>query len=277
MRAPSRLTTEGVTYHPEFRNVGYLIHPSVASALPSNPRVADLGTGTGVFLTRFRELYPNATLDGFDISPVLFPQPTPPGMTLATMDVKEPVPEELCGKYDLVHVRLLAAAMGADEWAPVVRNVARLLRPGGWLQWEECDFAGVKHFRGREGAHVDAARRLGRAFRDGLLARFEHGWNTLPGDMHDAGLAPVTSDMVSSDRLPETRERITANGMRAILAWAQLMTSKAVPGSMSAEELQKAERDAYEDIRSGCYVRFDIYVACGRMPPAEASKMMVKN
>ncbi|KAK9422881.1 putative Methyltransferase domain-containing protein [Seiridium unicorne] len=248
--------------------MGYLIHPSVASTLPSSPHVADVGTGTGAFLRHLQGVYPNAVLQGFDISTALFPKSELPGIALTTWDVKEPVSQDQYGKYDLVHARLLAAAMQADEWAPAVRNVSKLLKPGGWLQWEECDFASVKHLRGGEGSHVETARRLGRAFRKGLLDRFEHGWNTLPDDMREAGLTSVVVDFVSSDRVPETRERMTANGMRAVLAWAKLMTARGAPASLHGVDLQKAERDAYEDIRSGCYVRFDIYVASGRMPLA---------
>lgn len=250
----------------EYRNIGYLIHPSAAATLPLNPHVADVGAGTGIFLRRLQAVCPGAVLDGYDISSALFPQSVISGMTMNILDVKEPVPEKLWGKYDLVHVRLLAAGMRPDEWAPAVMNVAKLLKPGGWLHWEECDFAGVKHLRGREGSHVETARRLGRAFRDGLLERFEHGWSTLPGDMRAAGLTSVIEDFVSSDRVPETRERMTANGMRAILAWMKAVAAKKALSGLPSEDLQKAETDAYEDIKSGCYVRFDIYVACGQMP-----------
>lgn len=141
-----------------------------------------MATGTGVFLQHIHNEHPGATLHGFDISSALFPSPAHQDITFETLDVKQPIPESLRGKYDLVHVRMLAAAMMPDEWAPVVRNVSMLLRPGGWLQWEECDFAGVKHHRGPHGSRVDTARRLGCAFRNGLLDRFEHGWSTLPDD-----------------------------------------------------------------------------------------------
>jgi hypothetical protein len=49
--------------------------------------------------------------------------------------------------------------------------------------------------------------------------------------------------------------------MQAILSWARRM---AEPGTMTLEELNKAEAQVYEDIRSGCYVRFDVYVTRGR-------------
>lgn len=162
--------------------MGYLLHPNVVAQLPLDAHVADVATGTGIFLQYVHRERPESTLHGFDISSDLFPETTHQNVTLSTMDVKKPVPEDLRGKYDLVHVRMLAAAMLPEEWAPVVRNVSMLLKPGGWLQWEECDFAGVRHFRGSDGAHVETARRLGRAFRNGLLERLGHGWSTLPDD-----------------------------------------------------------------------------------------------
>lgn len=243
--------------------MGFLIHPSVATTLPANPCVADVATGTAIFLRNFRTHYPGAALDGFDISSELFPSPAPPGVDLNIFDVKTPVPDELRGKYDLVHVRLLAAAMGPDDWTPAVQNVSQLLKPGGWLQWEECDFAGVKHFRARVDSQVGTARRLGFAFRDALIERFKHGWSTLPNDMRVSGLSPVLSDFASSDRVPETREPMTANGMKAILSWMKIMAAK---GAFAGEDLAALEREAHEDIKSGCYVRYDIHVACGQMP-----------
>lgn len=84
--------------------------------------------------------------------------------------------------------------------------------------------------------------------------------------MRAAGLVHIASDYVSSDRVPETRERMTANGMCAIVSWARLMAAREAPESIGSEELGRAENAAYEDIRSGCYVRFDIHIACGQMP-----------
>jgi hypothetical protein len=197
----------------------------------------------------------------------MFPQQHSPNVNLHVLDIKQPIPLGLQGTYDLVHVRLLAAAMLPHEWSTVVRNVSQLLKPGGWLQWEECDFAHVKHLRGhREGSHVDTARGLGRAFRDALRERFEHGWTTLADEMRAAGLCRVAADFVSSDRLPETREPMTTNGMKAIFKWARLMVDAHanVPGLPAPGELQHAEEAAMADIKSGCYVRFDIHVVCGQ-------------
>ncbi|KAI1169039.1 S-adenosyl-L-methionine-dependent methyltransferase [Nemania serpens] len=249
-------------------NIGYILHPSVVASLPATARIADIGTGTGRFLLRLRESYPNAVLDGSDISSALYPpQDTlPSNVYLTELDAKQPLPEHLHGQYDLVHVRLLVAAMLPGDWDTVVRNLCLLLKPGGFLQWEECDFVGSKYLRGKVNSTVEAARFMGYAFRDALRERFEHGWSTLPKNMTDAGLTPVVSDVVSSDRLPETRAQLTITGLQAIFSWARLMTERGVKGSLSSDELESLERKAYEDVRSGCYVRYDIYVTCGQKP-----------
>jgi uncharacterized protein YjiS (DUF1127 family) len=206
------------------------------------------------------------TLDGFDISTALFMPPNllPTGTQLRQLDIKQPIPENLEGRYDVVHVRMLAAGILPGEWEFVVHNVVKLLRPGGWLQWGECDFASVKHLRGRCGATVESARKMGCSFREALSEHFEHGWNDLPRNLEGAGLECIETDILSSDRDPETREGMTTNGMQAIFSWARRNAKRGEVGSMSLRELDDLEVQAYEDIKSGCYVRFDVYVTRGK-------------
>ncbi|KAI1825061.1 S-adenosyl-L-methionine-dependent methyltransferase [Xylaria intraflava] len=247
-------------------NIGYLIHPRVAAALPPNPRIADIGTGTGRFLQCVQEsgAFPNATLDGYDISASMYPQPVPETMNLQVLDMKEPVPEELHGVYDLVHARMLVAAVLPTEWTALVANLTKLLKPGGWLQWGECDFISSKFFRGGalEASSTDTVGALGEKWRDEMRERFSCGWSTLAGDMRAAGLNPVNSDCVSSDRLPETRKKVVENGMTSIFSWLRVLASKGV--GMTDEELDLAEKRATEEIESGAYVRYDVYVVTGK-------------
>jgi hypothetical protein len=42
------------------------------------------------------------------------------------------------------------------------------------------------------------------------------------------------------------------------------MTERGEPGAIKLEVLDGMETKAYEDNRSGCYVRFDVYVTRGR-------------
>lgn len=109
------------------------------AAVPS-PRIADVATGTGIWLADLAgELPPHAELDGFDMDESKFAprEDLPANVTLRAADMRAPFPAELLGSYDVVHVRLVLYAMRAGDWEPVARNLAALLRPGGWLLWEE--------------------------------------------------------------------------------------------------------------------------------------------
>ncbi|OTB15896.1 hypothetical protein K445DRAFT_300691 [Daldinia sp. EC12] len=249
-------------------NIGYLLHPAVAASLPPNPRIADIGTGTARFLLLLREQYPNAILDGYDISPKLFPPENrlPPNVSLGVLDMKQPVPKELHGKYDVVHVRLMMAAMLPTEWPFVVKNLSELLRPGGFLQWEETDFVQAKYLRSLPEGKVDSLRFMGHQFRDGLRERFEHGWSTLPDQMREAGLSPVLTDVAATDRVPETRKILTTSCAGLFFAWARMMADRGAPGAMTHEELDEMEKKVNDEISSGAYLRYEIYVACGQKP-----------
>lgn len=244
------------------------MHPSITDKLPGSPAIADIGTGTGVFLLQLAKLYPEATLRGFDISPELYPAPEslPSNVQLGIMDVKQPPPPEEHNRYDVVHVRLLTAAMNPTDWDSAVRNLTRLLKPGGALQWEECDFTQSPYRRGRMDSSVSAARFISSKFREALMEKFSSGWSTLPQIMQSVGLLGVDDDIVSSDRVVETRETLTANGMIAIFLWAELMSKRGSPGSLQIDELNRLEVQVDRDIRSGCYVRYDVHVALGFKP-----------
>ncbi|KAI0112258.1 S-adenosyl-L-methionine-dependent methyltransferase [Nemania sp. FL0031] len=245
-------------------NIGYLIHPTITASLPKRPFIADIATGTGRFLFSLQKTYPDARLDGFDISAALFQDNLPENVSLSILDVKKPIPEKLHGLYDMVNVRMLVAGMLPDDWTPTILNLSQMLKPGGYLQWTECDFVSLKHLRGRVDSRVDHIRLLGRAFGIALRERFLHGWNTLPAQMQAAGLHAVSRDTVSSDRVPESREKMTRSSVLAPLAWMRLMADRGAPEALASDDIDQLDVDVQEDIKSGAYVRYDIHTVYGR-------------
>lgn len=247
------------------RNIGYLLHPSIVSKLPSSPIIADIGTGTGQFLIQLADICPNASFHGFDISAALFPpaDTLPFNVHLDTMDIKQPVETTKQGKYDVVHVRLMAAGIAPTEWELVVQNIIHLVKPGGAVQWEECNWADVQHIRGGIDSSVYTARLMGSRFKNALKDKFSYGWKILPHIFKSKGLTQVEEDILSSDRVVETRNALTRNGMQAIFSWSRLLSSRNADKSLPMDELDKLEAEAARDIESGCYVRFDIHVMLG--------------
>ncbi|KAF7712279.1 Uncharacterized protein PECH_008963 [Penicillium ucsense] len=122
-------------------NIKYLLHPAIT--VHDHACIADIGTGTAsvIWLRDLsREVPSSCQPHGFDISAAMFPdrQILPPNVTLFEQDMLQPFPEQFLGHYDVVHVRLMIVALSSDHWAMGVQNLMTLLRPGGWLQWEDC-------------------------------------------------------------------------------------------------------------------------------------------
>jgi SAM-dependent methyltransferase len=242
-----------------------LLHPIVRAKLYPSACIADVGTGTAAFLRSLARDWPKATLHGYDISTGLFPpvNTLPSNVTLFLYDARQDVPSYLREKYDLVHVRLIAAGLSAREWTGAVKNLFQLLKPGGVIQWEECDFTAVRHLPGDPDSTIDTASVMGRMFLTAMRPRFEYGWNEMAADMRAAGLENVQTEAVAAHRLYATRARLTANGMEAIFAWARLQSARGSEGALSMDQLGQLEQKAYADIQSGCYVTFDVHVAWG--------------
>ncbi|TEY47664.1 hypothetical protein BOTCAL_0302g00120 [Botryotinia calthae] len=124
--------------------LGYLLHPSIPLPSPKTRyRIADLGTGTGIWpLDLVRQLTSTVQLYGFDISSSQFPHPNylPSNVKLEVLDsLRVDPPEELLGSFDIVHLRLwLGVVMNGDPSA-LLTHALKLLRPGGYIQWDEID------------------------------------------------------------------------------------------------------------------------------------------
>ncbi|MCJ1303443.1 hypothetical protein MMC08_006253 [Hypocenomyce scalaris] len=120
---------------------GYLLHPEIPLD-KEGLKIADIACGTGIWLIELAKTLPAATqLDGYDISSAQFPPKEwwPKNVNLQTLDALGAVPEELVGKYDVVHVGLLCVVVRNEDPAPVLKHLMALLKPGGYLQWDEND------------------------------------------------------------------------------------------------------------------------------------------
>lgn len=128
--------------HPFFHNImeRQLLPAHIAAELQSNPspKVLEVATGSAIWLRDLAETLPkSAELIGLDFDTSKFPTDLPPNIKLGFGDMYEPVPEELQGRFDVVHVRLIlyAARKGMGVW--LAKNLLSLLRPGGWLVWAD--------------------------------------------------------------------------------------------------------------------------------------------
>ncbi|MCJ1392252.1 hypothetical protein MMC18_005119 [Xylographa bjoerkii] len=122
---------------------GHLIHPSVPR--DDLKAIADIGTGTGVWMEEVQQEFEathagrNVQFTGFDVSETLFPCQNRPGQTFVVHDAVQPFPDEYHEKFDLVHLRFLSYSIEPHQLEDLVEFVSEILRPGGYLQWQEID------------------------------------------------------------------------------------------------------------------------------------------
>ncbi|KAM4065786.1 methyltransferase [Hirsutella rhossiliensis] len=116
------------------------------SSLGRAPVVADVATGTGLWLRDLAmKLSPDAQLDGYDLDTAKFLEPSqlPPNVKLMQGNALEPFPPEKHESYDFVHIRFMLYGLKAHQWDEIAINVQPLLRPGGYLLWEEAGYPGM--------------------------------------------------------------------------------------------------------------------------------------
>jgi SAM-dependent methyltransferase len=122
--------------------LGFNIHPRIPTA--GFKRIVDIATGTAIWPLDVASEYPDSAVDGYDISLKQCPPRDflPRIRKLGEWDIFEEPPEEMCGRYDIVHVRLVIFVVQNNDPRSIIRNLMKLLKPGGWLQWDELDLSG---------------------------------------------------------------------------------------------------------------------------------------
>ena len=134
------------------------MHPDIPLSRP-DLEVAEVGTGTGIWLLEVAKQLPStAKFTGFDISADQFPHEAwlPGNVTFSVADASKPPASEFQGKFDVVHLRLFSLVVENNDPTPFIDHCLSLLRPGGYLQWDEYDLnstgvvraeqqAGMKH------------------------------------------------------------------------------------------------------------------------------------
>jgi SAM-dependent methyltransferase len=103
--------------------------------------ILDVGTGTGRWARELAAEFPNANVIGLDVNPPPGDESAqaggvdlrPPNYTFVPGNVLEGIPFSN-QSFAFVHMRALVTAIPHDRWLAVVRALARVTRPGGWIE-----------------------------------------------------------------------------------------------------------------------------------------------
>ncbi|KAJ5550544.1 Methyltransferase type 12 [Penicillium sp. DV-2018c] len=222
------------TQHRFFVNLSNLIHPSIPKDITA---IADLGTGTGIWLEDVSKSLPNKSvyLHGFDISSAQFPpgheirRPGQKPISLSIHNVLHPFPKKHHGKYDLVHIRLLTAGLKKEDYPTVLASARALLRPNGWIQWEELDDTAYCTDAIPEPAAITSLRQ---SLRDAMLklGMWPFATQLVYDEISADGFADVvreTYTTLGKDHLRATAQRWVAGSMRALVPASMVVTGEA--------------------------------------------------
>ncbi|OJJ46766.1 hypothetical protein ASPZODRAFT_66834 [Penicilliopsis zonata CBS 506.65] len=114
---------------------GRLIFPPV----PRPKRILDCGYGSGAWAVDVAEQHPECEVIGVDVSPHMQPGDMPDNLWLQVDDLNRPFtfPSRY---FDLVHSQLVATGINRSRWPSYIRDIVRVLKPGGWVQMTEIYF-----------------------------------------------------------------------------------------------------------------------------------------
>ncbi|KAJ7267775.1 S-adenosyl-L-methionine-dependent methyltransferase [Mycena rebaudengoi] len=102
--------------------------------LEQDAKVLDIGTGTGFWILDLAEFVDaRISMVGVDIEPGLFPT-SPPKNVEFRVECGTSLPADWTGTFTLVHQRLLMLALQISQWPVALREIHRVLQPGGWVQ-----------------------------------------------------------------------------------------------------------------------------------------------
>ena len=113
----------------------------------TNPAmILDVGSGSGRWGMELAAAFPHARVVGADLVPPAVEEAQVLGNGLDTRPVNFnfvtgnvlqglPFPDNT---FDFVHQRLLITAIPRDQWSAVIQELARVTRPGGWVELAEC-------------------------------------------------------------------------------------------------------------------------------------------
>jgi SAM-dependent methyltransferase len=122
------------------QSLGYLSHSSLP--LKADSISAEVGSGTGIFsLELAKQLPTGSKIEAYDISLAQTPPKAwwPENVSFNELNIFDPIPQHLISRYDVVYVRHLVCLVQSNNPIPLLSALLKLLKPGGYLQWQEWD------------------------------------------------------------------------------------------------------------------------------------------
>lgn len=206
------------------------IHPSILPHLPKTAAIADVASGSGIWLIDVSRQLPHVQLDGLDYDLDQAPHVhwLPSNVKFIHLNILEDIPDDLVGKYDFVHTRLLVLVVESKNPRPIIQNLRKLLKPGGYLQWDELDTVNMSIMKADPNLQAPALEQV----RDWSWADGRHDWTVrLPQFLTDEGFCNATIDFFGDS--PDLRRAFTDQHLLTIEEFAEGLSKLGKPEAAS--------------------------------------------
>jgi hypothetical protein len=163
--------------------------------------------------------FPQADLVGFDSTTSNYPHNTflPPNVKLVQWNAFSELPREHVGIYDIVHLRTLGSAIVDNQVDPLLSNALKMLKPGGYLQWDENDPGRLACHAGDQSItteHTESMVRMQAVMLRGHSKILQDWLYGLPETLRERGCEVLANDV--TDAKPELARATTDN---YLLVW----------------------------------------------------------
>ncbi|KAJ5175960.1 uncharacterized protein N7482_001837 [Penicillium canariense] len=220
-------------------------------------RVLDCGHGAASWAIEVAEQYPNCELllkvIGVDIAPHMSPD------DVDDLNQRFTFPPN---HFDLVHSRLLATGIHRSRWPSYIRDIVRVLRPGGWVQMTEMYF----NVQSDNGSLTDqhALRRWSTQYMRALEDRKElRIGSRLRSYFTESGLVEVDTKMIPLPLMREIGHYNSENIQQLLRSLALYPLTHRL--HMSPQSFDRLVEQAQEEARShSLKAYFPLYVCIGR-------------
>jgi SAM-dependent methyltransferase len=222
-------------------------------------RMLDVGSGTGQWGFEMCQLFESALVVGLDL--VTGKPGQPPGYRYVRGNVLQGLPFA-DDHFDFVHQRLMAVGLPVSAWPAAVAELARVTRPGGWVELVEMPLRAEL-----PAPAVERLTELGRPLLEALgLDTADVVYRSVDNYLGDAGLTNVERR--------ETLMRVGRWGGETGLLMATTVRAGATRvcevlqarGMLSDEETRVLLEDLVEEYETG-HVSHAVAVAFGQKPP----------
>ncbi|KAI8888804.1 S-adenosyl-L-methionine-dependent methyltransferase [Backusella circina FSU 941] len=131
------------------------------AGIDKGAKVLDLGSGPGTWLMDVATEHPASEFIGIDMSDVFPSTIRPPNVSFKLGNILEGL-DYPDNTFDMVHFRFFILAFKKDEWIPILKEVMRVLKPGGYIVSKEAGMLEVGN---------DFVKWAGKVFKDRMIER----------------------------------------------------------------------------------------------------------